>query len=189
MSQPNRNTTYYAHSNMVSHRGVQQVSNRVRDNTPYNPNNRVNQRISSEINETAANVLNITVMSTYYTSANTDRTNRDNRNKATTNTNNSSATNDKNHTNSDNNIENNTINRHEDNTVVNAFINSEGRITGVVEENLQAAIVQGPPAQGYPPSLNEINLNNNVGWRNNFKQHSRSHINNWGNDTIISISQ
>ena len=39
----------------------------------------------------------------------------------------------------------------------------------------QATIAQGPLAQGYPPSPNDVslNLNQNLGWRNNTAQQSR----------------
>ena len=163
---------------MASHRGAQQVINRVRDNTPYNPNNRVNKKSTSGMNGTAANVLNNMVINVDYASTNAERTNRENVNRATTNTNNNSTANNKNFLNVDNNIANNTITRDECNTVVNAYINSEGRIVGMVEENLQSVIVQGPQAQGCPPSTNDVDLNNNGGVRNNNTQHIRPHRNN-----------
>ena len=122
------------------------------------------------------------VMNSDYASTSTESTNRDNANRATVTTNNNSDTNDNNLLNDDNNIENWTITRDEDNTVINTFINSEGRIEGMVEENLQVVIVQGPPAQGYPPCPNDVNLNlnlnNNGRWRNNATQHIRPNCNN-----------
>ena len=51
----NRNTAYDLHSNAVSHGGVKQFINRERDKTPCNLNNRVNQRITRERNETRIN--------------------------------------------------------------------------------------------------------------------------------------
>ena len=102
-------------------------------------------------------------------------------------------TNNNNLLNDDNNIENCTIPRDKDNKVINTFINSEGRIAGAVEEKLQAAIVQGSPAQGYPPCPNDVNLNlnlnNNGRWRNNATQHIRPNCNNQSNNTSGSIAQ
>ena len=128
-------------------------------------------------------------MNADYASTRTERANRDDGNRATVTISNHSATNDNNLFNDDNNIENAAIARDEGNVVINTFINSEGRIEGIVKENLKAAIMQGHPAQGYLTSLNDVHLNNNVGWRKNNMHNSRPHSKNWSNNTGISISQ
>ena len=55
VSLSNINATHDTYGNMVSRRGAKKVNNRERDNTLYNPNNRVSQRSISEINETTIN--------------------------------------------------------------------------------------------------------------------------------------
>ena len=72
----NRSTNIDTRAIIMSNRGTHQGINRVRDNTPYNPNNRVNQRSTIVIFRAAANVLNTTVMNSDYASTNTKHTKR-----------------------------------------------------------------------------------------------------------------
>ena len=145
----------------------------------------------SVINGAAANVLNVAAMNEDYASTNTEQTNRDKSNSTAVTTINRSTIDNNNLLNDDNSIENFTIARDEDNAVINTFTNSEVRIAVTVEENLQGSIVQGPPAQGNPPSLNDtnLNLNHNVGWRNKTAQQSRPNSSNWSNNKSISVAQ
>ena len=96
-------------------------------------------------------------MNTDCTSDNTNSDNKDDVNRTTTNTNAISATNSNNLLISNNNNENNKVNMNASDTVINAFVNNEGRIVGMVEENIQTAAAEGPPAQGHPHSPNDAN--------------------------------
>ena len=133
----------------------------MRDNAPYNPNSRVNKRSQNVINSVATYVHNATTMNENHASTNNEHANRYNRNRTAVAVKNNSNINNNSLLNDDNNIGNHTITRDENNESIDTFTNSEGRIAGVVEEDLQAAIVQGTPDQGYPPSPNYMNFNLN----------------------------
>ena len=65
----------------MSNRGTHQGINRVRDNTPYNPNIRVNQKSQNGINSTATYVSNNATINENHASTNNEQTNRNNSNK------------------------------------------------------------------------------------------------------------
>ena len=127
----------------MSNRSTQQCTNRVRDNKPCNPNSRVNQRIKHGIHSAATYLRNNATINENHASTSNEQTNR-NDNRTTTLVRNNSNINNTNLLSDVNNIEKNTINSDESNEVIGTFTNSEGRIVGAMEEDLQVARVQGP---------------------------------------------
>ena len=52
------------------------------------------------------------------------------------------------------------------NVMFRTFTNSNGVVAGAVEQSLHSTIVEGPPAQEFLPSPNDVNVDNNIGWNN-----------------------
>ena len=101
----------------MSNRGLHQGINRVLDNTPKNPNRRVNQRSQYWINSAATYVRNNATINENHASTNNEQTNRNDSRRTTVVVENNSNINNANVLSDVNNIEHNTINRYESNEV------------------------------------------------------------------------
>ena len=71
---------------------------------------------------------------------------------------------------------NNSDNINTRNIVFNTFLNNEVVTYGVIEENLQNAIVTGPSDIGYLRSPNDVNLDNNARWNHNTQNNAPQNV-------------